>query len=240
MISKAKIICICLALALFFFNIYYFFINKNVSPVYYIKKVLYAPSDDILSLNIYIDLVEEYCDLNNKIKDKKVYVFLGDSITKRFNVYEYFRDCPVVNRGIFSDTTFGVIKRLEKNVNNLHVRKLFLMIGINDLRFRSDSEIANNIFYIATSVEAEEKYVQSILPVECSKTYLNNRILKINQKTRNLINSNSIKNIHFIDLHKRFLGKNGICIASKYTRDGIHPNHEGYKIWSERIKPLLQ
>lgn len=59
-------------------------------------------------------------------------VFLGDSITARFEWQEYFSDLVVANRGIDSDVTEGVLNRLD-TVENQHPQKIFLMIGINDI-----------------------------------------------------------------------------------------------------------
>ena len=52
-------------------------------------------------------------------------VFLGDSITARFEWQEYFSDLTVANRGIDSDVTEGVLNRLD-TVENQHPKKIFL------------------------------------------------------------------------------------------------------------------
>ena len=51
-------------------------------------------------------------------------VFLGDSITARFEWQEYFSDLTVANRGIDSDVTEGVLNRLD-TVENQHPKKSF-------------------------------------------------------------------------------------------------------------------
>jgi len=70
---------------------------------------------------LYQDLSEEYFYLNKNYDNKKVIVFLGDSITKRFNSDEYFKGTLVLNRGIPFDTTYGVLvqRKLENSTFQL-------------------------------------------------------------------------------------------------------------------------
>jgi len=68
-------------------------------------------------------------------------VFLGDSITARFEWQEYFSDLTVTNRGIDSDVTEGVLNRLD-TVENQHPEKIFLMIGINDIMHKLPPDVS--------------------------------------------------------------------------------------------------
>jgi len=70
----------------------------------------------------------------NKFLPKGKIVFLGDSITEYFSVQEFFSNVKIYNRGISSDTTEGVIIRLDSTVLNLEPSKVFVMIGINDMQ----------------------------------------------------------------------------------------------------------
>ena len=53
-------------------------------------------------------------------------VFVGDSITARFEWDEYFTEYTVANRGIDSDVTEGVLNRLDTIVSQTP-EKIFLM-----------------------------------------------------------------------------------------------------------------
>lgn len=191
-------------------------------------------SDYIVNKDVYIDLVEEYFYFNRNITDEKN-VFVGDSITKRFNIYEFSYEIKVVNRGIFSDTTFGLLNRLDANVNNLKVGKLFIMIGFNDLKIRSNEEIIANIKQILLKAKAKKKYIQSLLPVNSDRKELNDRISSINDQLRKIA---SEEGYIYVDLHSHFKdSKNGI--KPELTSDGIHPNYHGFQLWFYLIEPLL-
>jgi lysophospholipase L1-like esterase len=222
--------------ALLVCNIYYFFTRRGVGPSFYFNRVFSSPTDPVLLPDaMYIDQMEEYCTLNEKQKGRSVIVFLGDSITKRFNLQEYIPDTFILNRAIFSDTTAGVLNRLNNNLNTLDIDKLFIMIGYNDLKYRSNSDILHNMSAILSKSTARKIYVQSILPVSASWRDINVRITELNRDLKKLCIEH---NYYFIDLHSHFLNSN-LGLSPRFSRDGIHPNAEGYALWSDVIKPMI-
>jgi len=180
-------------------------------------------------------LCEEYERLNAKYKEETLVVFVGDSITKRFNIQEFANTGDILNRGIFSDTTYGLLMRMDRNILNLEIDKLFIMIGYNDLKFRSNAEIIRNIERILTKSKARETYVQSLLPVSADKASVNERIVQLNDALKALSQDSKC---FYVDLYSRFKGSdNGI--KSELTSDGVHPNYFGYRLWYSTIEPLL-
>lgn len=220
---------------LILFNVYYFTIRKHDQIIQYISKQFYKAEDPILKIKLYQDLSEEYFYLNKKYENRRVIVFIGDSITKRFNVSEYFESNCILNRGIPFDTTYGLKKRLNRNINNLKIEKIFIMIGVNDLPYRSNNEIITNISNILSQIRSKKIIIQSILPVDSRMIENNARIVKLNDELRNLCLQNKYI---YIDLHSRLLDKrNGL--SSKYSRDGVHLNRNGNLVWSDMVKSLL-
>lgn len=227
-----KIIC-CVML---FFNMYYFFIRRGVWPGYYLKKIIYQPMDNIVSSELYRDLSEQYSYMN-KMQRSKVNVFVGDSITKRFNVQEFFKDIKILNRGIYFDTTHGLLNRIKSNINNLKIKKLFVMIGYNDLKYRTNDEIINNIKSIIQNAEAEKIFIQSLLPVDSERIEINERIVFLNKRLKRIATRS--EGLEYVDLYSHFYnGRNGIKV--ELTNDGIHPNYFGYNLWYSHIKYLIK
>jgi|GEM_PF-985145 len=224
-----------LGLCLLVFNAYYFFIRRGVGPDYYLKRAFSRPSDTILDDPLYRDYAEEYQRLNAKLSGRKVIVFAGDSITRRFKLEEYFPDHPVVNRGIFSDTTLGLLKRLDHTVNNLSIGQLFIMIGYNDLRYRDNEEILRNVDQILSRCKADRIIVQSLLPVAGTRPETNARILQMNAGLQDLCRKHRCE---YLDLHRPFA--RGEAIDPAYTRDGAHPNAAGYELWAGIICGVLE
>jgi lysophospholipase L1-like esterase len=170
---------------------------------------------------------------------KNQFVFLGDSITNHENWNELFNNNNIVNRGIDSDTTDGVLNRLNTIIKS-QPQKLFLMIGINDLgNGRNSTYIINNYEKIISQVRKKSPntiiYIQSILPVNeqmiNSKTISNKEILQTNEKLKQLVNDKIV----FINLFDLFLSKDN-QLDKNYTFDGEHPNGTAYLIWKQAIE----
>ena len=102
-------------------------------------------------------------------KDGDRAVFLGNSITDGGEWAELFNNRHVKNRGISADRSGWLLDRLDPIING-HPKKLFLMIGTNDLAVGiTPEEVAANVEKLLDRFAEESPwtkiYVQSILPV---------------------------------------------------------------------------
>lgn len=233
--KHATYVSSAIALLLLVLNIYYFFIWRGVGLSFYVEKIFCPTKDAVLISPDYRDMVDQYAYFNQSVSAVSI-VFLGDSHTKRFNVEEYFQGYDTVNRGIYSDTTASLLERLDRNVNNLKISKLFLLIGYNDLQYRSNTEVVDNIKLILNRINAEKIYLQSLLPVDAKIKDINVRIVEINEELRKHCEG---KNVEYVDLHSHYLTEAG-GLSDKYSLDGIHLNGPGYLLWKELIKNMMR
>lgn len=161
-------------------------------------------------------------------------IMIGDSITQGL-VYPRF-----MNYGIGSDTTYGVINRIEKYKSLNNAKKIILMIGINDLKRRSDAEILEKYLEILDKLPSSKLIVFSVLPVNeevvSKNPQMNNaRIKKINQRIAELCSQKKVK---FIDLSEFYLDENGFLDKNYHVGDGIHLNQTGYDIWVKHLDQI--
>lgn len=160
-------------------------------------------------------------------------VFLGDSITARFEWQGYFTDLCVSNRGIDSDVCEGVYNRLNTVINQ-SPKKIFIMIGINDVRQKI--EMSQSVEFYQKTIETLQTelpdckiYLQSVLPVS-SATGIDNTIVQaFNAQIKELAQANSLT---YIDLYSKVVNDHN---DFTYTVDGVHPTGEGYQIWMDAI-----
>lgn len=160
-------------------------------------------------------------------------VFLGDSITARFEWQEYFSDLSVSNRGIDSDVCEGVANRLDTVISQ-SPDKIFIMIGINDIRQQIAPEVTMQYYSdiidtLRAALPASRIYLQSVLPVSRSAGIDNVQVQALNEKIKELAEANSLT---YIDLYSKLVTDDN---DFTYTRDGVHPTGEGYRIWMEEI-----
>ncbi|GJM34287.1 MAG: sialate O-acetylesterase [Saprospiraceae bacterium] len=175
---------------------------------------------------------------------KKEIIFLGDSITDGCEWSEVFGNKKIKNRGISGDVTQGVLDRLEE-VTESHPRKVFLMIGINDLaRGVTTGKVIKNIHDIIQHIrEASPKteiFIQSLLPVNDSFGKFDKHV----NKTEAVLTVNVAlqkmagKQVTYIDLHQAFANEDG-KLDSAYTNDGLHLNGAGYSLWVAEIQRFV-
>ncbi len=158
-------------------------------------------------------------------------VMLGDSITARGDWGRMLPQTKIANLGVEGDTSAGVLNRLE-DVVSLKPRRVFLMIGINDVRRDFPVELVEAHIELA----AERLLNSGITPIVQSTLYvsnekLNEKVMVLNAMTRAWCAERSIL---YIDLND-ILAADGV-LHPLLTEDGIHLNKDAYHLWSDAIR----
>ena len=206
--------------------------------------------------NFYKKRIKEYRD--HPIGKNKI-VFLGNSITysmrhwdKKFNVKN------IVNRGISGDYSDGILERLDEIIYYKPLA-VFLLIGLNDFfddnttrPGRTPEYVAKNILTAAKTIKQgspETKiFIQTIMPIN-NQQYLDEKpqvnflwptyYPSVNQQinaTNKILKENH--EFEIIDLHPLYLN-NDQSMKRELSIDGVHLNENGYNIWIDRVKPLI-
>jgi len=177
-------------------------------------------------------------------------VFIGDSLTDGCALDVFYPELSTAayNRGIGGDSTAGVLKRLELSLFDIKPSRIVLMIGINDINgMVPNSKILKNygkiLSEIKTALPEAEVYCVSVMPVNKdieSYTVINAQrtnsiVLEINPEIEALTLSYGYR---FINLHADFCDADGF-LKKELSPDGIHLNHDGYKVYSAIIKAAL-
>jgi hypothetical protein len=92
-------------------------------------------------------------------------VFVGDSLTQRYPLNEFYPGMHVYNRGIDGDTTAGLSKRLDLSIFDLQPKIVVLQIGTNDLQVigvEKEQTVAN-IHEIIDSIKTNQPNINIIL-----------------------------------------------------------------------------
>jgi len=181
-------------------------------------------------------------------------VMLGDSRTAGANWNELLGRPNVVQRGIPSDITEGYLARMEY-VYNLQPKFCFIQGGLNDIyNWTPVEKIYQNFIKIISGLRAKgiKPVIQSTVYAGkiWGKDYLmqtnsklkaeevnkdrNEEIAKLNKMLQSYAKRN---NIIFIDLNEG-LTERGF-LKDNLTRDGVHYNARGYKIWARKVDEVL-
>ncbi len=170
-------------------------------------------------------------------------VFLGNSITDGCEWAELFNNRHVKNRGISADRSGWLLGRLDPIIEG-HPKKLFLMIGTNDLAAGvTPEEIVANVAKLIDRFQSESRwtkiYVQSILPVngedfsKFKNHYAHSHlIVPTNKKLEALCDE---KEVTYLDVWGALADHDG-KLDKRYTNDGLHLMGPGYLVWRDAIK----
>lgn len=180
-------------------------------------------------------------------------VFLGDSITEGFPLNDLFPDTVLYNRGIGGDKSADLLARLPYTAIELQPKKVFILIGTNDLKDGVPQEkIVENVRTACESllkeVEGVKIFVVGVYPVCLRENLVNTpagervlkgrtqeEIIELNEKYRELCET----------LGMTYLNWNSVLtdgdgnLREEYTSDGLHLNIAGYCAVTEKLKELL-
>ncbi len=208
-------------------------IEVNIYP----DKDIVIPTHTEFTRTHYPARIAEFKE--NPLKPGEI-VFLGNSITEQGGDWaKRLGNNKVRNRGISGDTTDGVLERLGEIIF-FKPKQVFILIGINDLFIedRSAEIVHSHIIDIVNQIHQgspdTEIYVQSVLPT-------NTDSIKVKiQNTNQMLNDSEAKNPYqFIDIHDRF-ATNEDAMDMNLSVDGVHLNENGYELWVNAIKDLVQ
>jgi lysophospholipase L1-like esterase len=185
-----------------------------------------------------------YADLNAKLPppapgEQRV-VFLGDSITDKWNLADYFPGRPYINRGIGSQVTPQLVARFHADVIALAPAAVVILAGVNDvqgaLQVETPAQIEANYEAMAEMAHAHGVKVifASILPVNNytpnAATVLAERKPELLRELNQWLKAYARRDGDgFIDYYSAMVDERGLARAGLVS-DGIHPTPEGYRI----------
>ncbi len=190
----------------------------------------------------------------NKLKNPDIVMF-GDSHIQGAHWNELLGNYKIINRGIAGDDTEGMKNRLPEIIK-LRPALVIFEGGVNDVyNWVPEKIILGNINFIVKTLKASNinVIVNSIFYagkywgkswIEKNSPEINvvkyneerNRVIKsINKKLREICNKN---NVIFVDVNSKL--SRGMFLQEKYTRDQLHLNARGYKIWVRELIKVIE
>jgi len=176
-------------------------------------------------------------------------VFLGDSITQRWNEagrevwHSYYGRRKAANFGMDADRTQHVLWRIEHGLfDRIHPKAIVLLIGDNNsIDGNTPQEIADGVMAVAQKLH--EKVPESkilLLAIFPSGERPDNpqrvRAMAANAIFRTVADG---RMIHYLDIGNRFTNPDG-TISTVIMPDFDHLSANGYLLWAEAIEPVVK
>ncbi|AOP34007.1 SGNH hydrolase [Leptospira tipperaryensis] len=183
-----------------------------------------------------------YREENQRIKTANV-VFVGNSLIQLFPIDLMAREFPgAVNRGIGGDITELLLQRIEEDVLSLNPKAIVLEIGGNDLiQGKCLNVIETNFGKILERIyQANPNLKVVILGIPPVRTQSINNVSPALNLTWISI-AQGYKNVVFLDNWQWLREKDRPALRQEFwlEKDKIHLNENAYKIWVQKLKPIL-
>ncbi len=185
---------------------------------------------------------------NDSLTTRPDVVFMGNSITDCWadTVPSFFADNNFVGRGISGQVSSQMLVRFQEDVINLHPKVVVICCGTNDIAqnngYISLEHILHNIKSMCQLARANKikPVVCSTLPAKGFKWRPEMKpaddIIRLNEMIKAYAQENKIP---YVDYHSALKDEeNGL--PRKYSKDGVHPNAQGYAVMESVIMPVLK
>jgi len=161
-------------------------------------------------------------------------VFMGDSITDRWNMSLWFPNKPYVNRGISGQTTPQMLVRFRPDLINLQPNVTIILAGTNDIAnatgYEAPEIIQGNLASMAELARAHgiKVIMATLLPV-CGSVVAARppeKILELNAWIKSYCDRTGVI---YLDYFSSMVGPDDLLIQD-LTADCLHPNDYGYNV----------
>lgn len=190
--------------------------------------------------------LERY-EKENKSSISSGIVYFGDSITANWKAAdtEFFSKKTYINRGIGGQTTSQMLLRFRADVIELKPKAVVILAGTNDIAQNTGpitlDAIVENLISMCELARANaiEVILCSLLPATHYpwKPELEpaDKIITLNGMIQKYAQANAIS---YVDYYSDMVNENK-GLKSIYSKDGVHPNKEGYRIMRAIIEPII-
>jgi iduronate 2-sulfatase len=169
-------------------------------------------------------------------------VFAGSSSIRIWNLAKSFPDLPVVNHGFGGSQIADVTHFTDRLVLKLKPRVVVFYAGDNDIAAgKSPAQVADDFRGFAATVHRELPKTKVIF-LAVKPTPARWKLYDVQTKANALVEASCKGNewLTFVDVVKPMLGADGKPRPELFVKDGLHMTEEGYKVWTELVKPYLK
>ena len=172
---------------------------------------------------------------------KGAILFVGSSSIRMWDTKKWFPKLETINRGFGGSWTQDVIHYLDKIVVPYAPSTIVLYEGDNDISGELNAEaVFGDYAKFVEAVHAELPETKTIF-VAIKPSIKRWALWPEMKKANDLVakRCESQPREQFLDIAPLLLGPEGKPDARFFAKDGLHLSKEGYKAWSDLIRPLL-
>ncbi len=174
--------------------------------------------------------------------EKNGIVFVGSSTIRMWDVKKSFPDLAIIHRGFGGSQTVDMAYYTRRIVTKYQPRLVVAYEGDNDIaENKTPEQIAADYRRFVDTLHADVPAAKLvILGIKPSiKRAAKIETIRATNKLLRDMAEQSGGWITYIDTEPMMLDENGQPRKELFQADGLHMTGEGYKLWSDKVRPLL-
>lgn len=183
------------------------------------------------------------CDSSENESENPAVCFIGDSITKQWDLERYFPQYKINKHAV---SGAGLERIAEWDLSDCKGIPAVMLMGTNNLKWGMEGDTLANWFYrdfsamyvkIADTLGASKLHVVSILPRQNEKWctgVINAEIEKANIRLKSALDQSEVT-FSFINAFDLFVDKN-YQIKKKLYKDGLHLSEAGFVVLAREVQ----
>lgn len=179
---------------------------------------------------------------SEKPSPKGAVVFYGSSTIVRWDLSRHFPNVVTVNRGFGGSQMADARYFAQRVVLPLKPRIVVVYSGDNDLAAGQTPESVVREFRALVDKIHSQLPETRVICLGVKPSIARAHLLERQRETNRLLRQVCEKDprLRFVDTEQLMLREDGSIRSELLSADGLHLSEEGYRLWSEAIRPLLE
>jgi lysophospholipase L1-like esterase len=169
-------------------------------------------------------------------------LFVGSSSIRLWNLAESFPGLVALNRGFGGSQIADSTEFAERIVLPYQPKTIVVYAGDNDIASsKSPERVAEDYRAFVAKVHGalpETRIIYLSIKPSIQRWKLVDKMRSANKLIDEF--SHADKRLVYVDVGATLLAEDGQPRADLFEADGLHLNRAGYKLWAEKLLPLLQ
>lgn len=169
-------------------------------------------------------------------------VFVGSSSIRLWDLKASFPELNAVNRGFGGSQLADAVHFADRIVLPYQPRLVVLYAGDNDLAAgKTPEQVVEDYRRFVSKVHAKApatRIAYIAIKPSISRWRLVEQVRKANQAIAEMARDD--ERLEFVDIDAPMIGADGKPRPELFRPDGLHLNAEGYQVWTEKLRPVLE
>ena len=190
----------------------------------------------------WLPAMEKFSELDRQNPPEKGgIVFVGSSSIRMWKVDQWFPDLPVLNRGFGGSQISDSIYYVDRLILPYQPEIVVFYAGDNDIDGgKSPQRVADDYRQLIALVPDELPHTRVIfvaIKPSLARWELVGPMREANRMIADF--SAADERLQYLDVDAPMIGADGKPRLELFVDDGLHMIDEGYRVWSELLRPLL-